>query len=211
VDDLYALPLEEFTQARNARAAELRKEGRREEADEVKRLPKPTAAAWIVNQLARRNRKELERLVEAGRRLREGGDFERSTEAAKSAQAELTRAARALGSPSDAVLQGVARTLHAAAADEKAAARVLEGRLAKELDVVGFVPMAARPQPRQKPAPRPKSRELGEAKERIAQLRREANGAQREADAAARRAERAQAALADAEDRLRRLERQRSS
>jgi hypothetical protein len=206
VDDLYALPLEEFTQARNARAAELRKEGRRAEADEAKRLPKPTAAAWMVNQLARRNRKELERLVQAGRRLREGGDFERSTEAAKTAQSELIRAARELGSPSETVLQGVARTLHAAAADEEAAAQVLEGRLAKELDVVGFVPMAARPQPRQKAPPRRQTRELRELKERVAQLRREANAAQREADAAARRAERAQAAVAEAEDRLRRLE-----
>lgn len=206
MDDLYALPLEEFTPARNARASELRKEGKRDEADEVKGLPKPTAAAWVVNQLARRNRKQLERLVEAGRQLREGGDFDRSVEAVRRAQSELTSAARKLGSPSDTVLQGVARTLHAAAADEDAAAQVLEGRLARELDHVGFVPMAARPPQKAAAPPRRARPDLRGVKQQVAELRREASAARREADAATHRAERAQAALAEAEDRLRRLE-----
>jgi hypothetical protein len=52
-DDLYALPPGEFTRARDERAKGLRKEGRRDEADEVKALRKPTVAAWALNQLAR--------------------------------------------------------------------------------------------------------------------------------------------------------------
>ena len=45
-DDLYALPPGDFTRARDERAKALRKEGRREEADAVKALRKPTVAAW---------------------------------------------------------------------------------------------------------------------------------------------------------------------
>ena len=37
-DGLYALPLEEFTAARNELARRLRREGRREQADEVAAL-----------------------------------------------------------------------------------------------------------------------------------------------------------------------------
>src|SRR2546423_13852289 len=52
-DRLYALPIEEFTRARNDAVAELRNSGRRAEADEVKALRKPTAAAGAGNRLVR--------------------------------------------------------------------------------------------------------------------------------------------------------------
>ena len=44
-DRLYALPLEEFTAARNQAERELRQAGEREQADQVKALRKPSAAA----------------------------------------------------------------------------------------------------------------------------------------------------------------------
>ena len=69
-DDLYALPPGEFTRARDERAKALRKEGKREEADAVKALRKPTVAAWALNQLARRRAKDVERLLTAGEKLR---------------------------------------------------------------------------------------------------------------------------------------------
>src|SRR5256885_1710261 len=53
-DELYGLPLRDFTKARDDHARRLRKEGRREVADAVKALRKPTLPAWALNQLARR-------------------------------------------------------------------------------------------------------------------------------------------------------------
>jgi hypothetical protein len=47
VDELYQLPLDEFTAARNALAKSLKGE----EAESVKRLQKPTIVPWAVNQL----------------------------------------------------------------------------------------------------------------------------------------------------------------
>jgi len=46
LDELYALPLDEFTAARNELAKALRAEGKREEADAVKALAKPSVTAW---------------------------------------------------------------------------------------------------------------------------------------------------------------------
>ena len=49
---LYAVPLAEFTPARNALAARLRKAGQADEAEAVKALRKPTPPVWAINQAA---------------------------------------------------------------------------------------------------------------------------------------------------------------
>jgi hypothetical protein len=61
-DELYGLPLADFTRARNEHARRLRQEGLRDEAETVKALRKPTAAAWTLNQLARQHPKEVKRI-----------------------------------------------------------------------------------------------------------------------------------------------------
>jgi hypothetical protein len=50
---LYALPLTEFTPARNALVTRLRKSGRQDQAEVVKALKKPTLPVWAINQVAR--------------------------------------------------------------------------------------------------------------------------------------------------------------
>jgi hypothetical protein len=65
IDRLYQLPLPEFTAARDA----LAKRAGNEAAD-VKRLQKPNAAAWAVNQLYWRRRKTFDQLIRASERLR---------------------------------------------------------------------------------------------------------------------------------------------
>ena len=72
VDELYGADPDEFTARRNELAKELRAEGRRAAAEQVKDLRKPSLAAWAVNQLARRNRREIDLLLDAGHRAREG-------------------------------------------------------------------------------------------------------------------------------------------
>src|SRR4029079_6935663 len=56
---LYAGPLGGFTAARTTRAKELRGAGERELADAVAKLPKPTVAAWAVDQVAQHYTREL--------------------------------------------------------------------------------------------------------------------------------------------------------
>src|SRR5687767_8421655 len=65
VDRLYQIPLEEFTAARNALAKETGSGG-----SEFKRLEKPNAAAWAVNQLFWKERKTYDDVIKAAERLR---------------------------------------------------------------------------------------------------------------------------------------------
>lgn len=66
VDSLFRLPLAEFTGARNALAAKLKKSGRGDEAVPVKALGKPSVSAWAVNQLYWSHRAAFDRLVASG-------------------------------------------------------------------------------------------------------------------------------------------------
>src|SRR5579885_291846 len=71
IDELYALPPEEFTPARNAAAAGLRKEGRRAEAAVVLEQRKPTAAAARLERLVRDRRRDIEAFLAAAARTRD--------------------------------------------------------------------------------------------------------------------------------------------
>src|SRR5262245_46377336 len=102
VDELFKLPLGEFTAARNALAAQLKKAGRQAEADEVKALPKPSASAWVVNQLYWRFRPDFDRLLDAGERLR------------NAQAAQLTRGAADVREPVNARRDAIAALLRAA-------------------------------------------------------------------------------------------------
>jgi hypothetical protein len=63
IDELYQLPLDQFTPARNALAKELKQSA-------LKELEKPSVAAWAVNQLFWKERAAYDRLVKAAERLR---------------------------------------------------------------------------------------------------------------------------------------------
>ena len=154
VDELYGLPLDEFTPARDALAKELRSGGDRDGAGWVKALRKPSATAWLVNQLARSQRKDAERLIKAGEQLQ--GAQERvlagtssSGELAK-AGVEQSEAIRDLMSkapgmldrnghaPSDATLEKAEQTLRAAVLDEQAREEFAAGRVTREHRAAGF-------------------------------------------------------------------------
>jgi hypothetical protein len=149
-DQLYGRALDEFTAARNEAAATLRTQGRREEAEQVKALPKPNAAAWALNQLARKNAKELAGFLKAATALRDAqfggrGDLKAATARQRAALSELLGAAEAvLGeSASRENLARIRQSLEAAAVDEQAAAQLQEGRLARELEPAGFGSLVA--------------------------------------------------------------------
>ncbi|HUR50363.1 MAG TPA: hypothetical protein VMY88_12665, partial [Acidimicrobiales bacterium] len=71
VDDLFALEPPEFTKARNALAAKVRKEGNRAAADAIKKLPRPSAMAWALNRVAREHPDAIEEVLALGERVRE--------------------------------------------------------------------------------------------------------------------------------------------
>ena len=66
IDELYQLPLSEFTSARNALAKTLSKD----DAKPVKALEKPTVVPWAVNQVYWRARSTYDRLMKSGEKLR---------------------------------------------------------------------------------------------------------------------------------------------
>jgi hypothetical protein len=152
--DLYGLPLDRFVPERAALAKALRGEGRKEEAAGVGALRKPSVAAWTVNQLVRTRRAAVTSLFDAGDALGRAqsellagrGDAHALREAAqreRQAVDDLAEVARGLLSsqgqePTQATLDRVSETLHAAALDEKARAQVREACLERELRQVGF-------------------------------------------------------------------------
>lgn len=210
LDRLYGLPPAEFTSARESLAKKLRADGDGAEAARVKTLRKPTAAAAVVNRLARDERMNVRALLTAGERLRDaqasllrGGPPDAVHKAAndeRKAIAALLRAARK-DSPGDAVLRRVEETLRAAAVDEEAR-RLLElGRLTRELEPVGFglTGMTIALKPRRKKAV-PPDPDVRKRREEIARAKAELEAARSRAREAARE-------LARAEEQVRRLER----
>jgi len=155
IDRLYGLPLGDFVRARNALAARLRKAGRHAQAAEVARLRKPSPPVWAINQLARDDPGDVDRLVQAVDRLkaaqlgRAAADDLAAAAAAEREALEAVggRAAGKLGEPvSPAARARVSRTLLAAATDARHRADLRRGRLRKELAPPGFEVFAgARP------------------------------------------------------------------
>jgi hypothetical protein len=172
-DELYELPPGEFTSARDERAKQLRADGDREAANAVKVLRRPTVAAWALNRLARRRRKDLDGLLAAGEELRAaqeellaGGDraaFQEAAARERDLVAKLSADAAALaaeaGERGTGLQEKVAETLHAAALDEETAEELRAGRLVKERDAIGgFGELGETPAPsRRASRPKPKS------------------------------------------------------
>jgi hypothetical protein len=153
LDELYALPLGRFTEARNELSARLRDEGLRNDAKKVKALPKPSITAWTANQLVRRHRGEVERLLDAGATLRDaqqrvlGGAPPDELRSASARRREALAALRGpIGdilqdggsSPTATNLERVTNTLMAASTDEGAAQQLRAGRLVKDLAPTGL-------------------------------------------------------------------------
>ena len=177
LDRLFQQPLATFVPGRNALAAQLKKAGREDEAERVRRLLKPSQTAWLVNQLYWRGREDLDAFLRAAdrvRRTQEAALAGRRPRDAQEACAARDRAAQALmdcarafadeaRAPLSAALASRLRTtLDAIGAYGSDAARHAHGRLQEDLDPPGFsafaalaasVPSSARPAPKAAKAP----------------------------------------------------------
>lgn len=230
IDRLYDLPLGQFTSARNALVRELRKAGRKDEAEEVRALKKPTTTAWAVNQLARREPEKIAELIKAGDALRKaqrdvlggkGADVRDASRAQHDLADDLLDDARALleeagAKATQAAAHRISGTLRAASTDPATAKVLRKGRLTDDVESIGFGPLLhVAPKGRRAPARRP-AREprvdkrkvaaakvrLREEREALAAAEREAAAARRAAEQAERAAERAAARVEAAERRL---------
>lgn len=208
-DRLYALPPEEFTQARNQAERELRKAREREQADQVKALRKPTAGAGAVNRLVREHRSEVDAFLAAAADLRDAqfagkGDIAPAASAEREALEKLV----SLGGES------VRATLQAAAVDDNTARELLAARLVREPEPAGFGTLLAHsesaPGKRGAPAP-PKPddsaarAQLQEAKQALGAAEAEERQARRRLAQTQRDLEQAQATVEKAQRELDRL------
>jgi hypothetical protein len=148
LERLYLQAPERFTAERDALAKRLREDGDREAAQEVRKLRKPSLAAWLVNQLGLREPDDVEALLDAGERLRgaeqamlagkgDGDELRVAAVEERDAIERLVAAARRIAADDDrklnqATLDRVAETLQAAGADEETAEKVRAGRLTRE-------------------------------------------------------------------------------
>ena len=183
LDELYREHPDGFVAARNELAGELRAAGDREEADRIKKLRRPSVAAWLLNRTALSSSRSLQEFAEACGRLQEAQ--RRALEGDDEAVAEWRAAAgrqRESNAAERHALELVGETLQAASADADLRDRVMRGRLEREQSAPTLgMPTVA-------PARR---RNSGGAERRdLAQARRELGRLREELGQAADRAER---------------------
>jgi hypothetical protein len=189
-EELYSLRPEEFVARRTSLAAEAKDDGDKSLTAEIKKLTKPTTAAWVINMLVRHEPDQVEQVLGLGAALREaqasmaGDDLRQLGRQRRQLTAAVTREARGLAAElgqkiGDPVATQVEDTLHAAMVDEDAAKAVRTGLLVKPLAVAGTeaaavveavavaealgetaVRRAPAPRPGKKKAPEPQKPEL---------------------------------------------------
>jgi hypothetical protein len=211
---LYALPLSQFTAARNARAKALKQDDP-ELAAAVGKLPKPSVAAAALNELVHEDPSEVRALIQSGKRLRQAqeaavrgrkadldGAVREHREALERVQRDLRR--RKLSGPT---LERATQTLRVASVDADLAPLLERGVLHEEVAASGFGLdpgiVTARPGKRAAapPPPPPKTdrkeleRKRRAAREALRAAERARDAAENRAEAALRELERAKAAV----------------
>src|SRR5215213_7625557 len=157
IDALYRVPLSEFTGARNTLAAQLKQQGRRNDADRVKLLAKPSISAWAVNQLYWDHREAFDRLMATGKRMRPAktlrlagkvAGMRDSLDARREALSHLSELAEELlrdagSNPSPDTLRRITTTLEALSASALLPDGPAPGRLTSDLDPPSFESLAS--------------------------------------------------------------------
>jgi len=157
IDDLFRLPLAEFTSARNALASRLKKEGRQNDAERVKLLAKPSVSAWTVNQLYWDHREAFDQLIATGKRFRptqtsrrpgKAADMRDSLDARREALVQLSDLATELlrdagHNPSQDTIHRVTTTLEALSAYALLSDGPTPGRLTSDVDPPSFASLAS--------------------------------------------------------------------
>ena len=232
LDSLFATPPAAFIAARKRIVAALKGAGRKDEAKEVEKIPRPSVAVWTVNQIARRDPEVIRRLGAITTRLQAAAGAEYAAAAAELRQvldelrgeAAAVLAAAGHDDIGPHLVQRVIANLRAAAGSRETRALLEAGRLTRDVEEQdaaslfgGALAPAARDRPTAKAATaatkateaKAKADSAAEAKAQERARAKEIAAAEREvkrlrdADAAARKnGERAERAVADARKEL---------
>lgn len=187
LDALYREHPDGFVAGRNELAKAVRAAGDRDEAERIKKLRRPSAAAWLINRTALSRPEPLEELAEASRRLAEAqrraleGDDDAVTDwraaAAREREAIAAVVEAAAGLARDSghsvnqrALELVGETLRAAAGDSDFRDRVMSGRVERERSAPTLGTPAV-PPARRRDSGSAKRRELALAKRELERRR----------------------------------------
>jgi hypothetical protein len=223
IDELYALPLDAFTNARNALAKTLSGNGKKDIAS----LVKPSLAMWVVNQLYWRDAPTYKALVDASEKLRAAHRAAlngRKVDTSKPDELHRTTLEKAFAKAAtlaqkngltltDTVRDAVRRTLAALPTDEA------PGRLTREPGPVGFslltgikprqIEIKQKKEDERKKEEKPNSRQLKLEEQRrhaaAVKARKEEEQARKAKEKRDREIEKAEQALREAERRLAKL------
>jgi hypothetical protein len=211
LDRLYGADRDDFVSERNALAKELHSEGKREEAEEVRRLKKPSISVWALNQGVRSDPKAAKKVLSAADRMEsaqadalkgKGGKLRAAHEGEQEAVDGMLAAVQAASGEklSGATLDRVRETLRSIAGNEERRAEFEAGRVTSDHRVAGFAgELAAVPKGARKRTASA-TRQQRDAKRRIEK-------ATKERDAAQRLVEGEREALSELEDQTRRAKR----
>jgi hypothetical protein len=157
VDSLFALPLAEFTSARNALVKRMKQVNRADDAEKVKAIPKPSVSAWAVNQLYWNHRREFDRLLDTGQKLAQaqisqlagtGADVRGRMAGRREAISKLMQLADVLlrgagHSATPETLRRIETTLEALSLSSSTSGSAVPGRLTEDVAPQGFESLAA--------------------------------------------------------------------
>jgi hypothetical protein len=152
--ELYTLPLDQFTRARDALAKEVASKGRAKEAQAIRKLKRPVVGAWVVNRIAQQHPERIEAflasaraLEKAHRRAMSGLSAEHLKVANRAFQQaldallkEATASLAATGRPATGdLIRQIEESLRAAAlGTEEERSTLVQGMLTRPLQSSGF-------------------------------------------------------------------------
>ena len=211
LDRLYSVPLDAFTEERNRIAAAAKADGDAPAAQRIKKLVKPSVAAWALNQLARAHPDEVADLFAAREELEHAGsapELRRLSARRRDVVARLTELARGVledsaHGASHATVEKISQALLLGGSDEEREL-LRRGRLTREptgseSDVFGLGGDVA--EPGDGPAttvPLKVQREVQRLRREAERLQQEATVLEQEASFAERRATELRAKATDA-------------
>lgn len=165
-DELYGLPLDEFTPTRTVRQKQATSAGDKALAAQIHGLAKPNLTAWLANQLVREHADEIRQLLELGAELREatatlsGEQLRDLSRQQRRLVYALVQQARGLASPAGRKVstdteRGLENTLRAALASQDASDALAAARLTGGMRDSGLGSHPGQDEPSVRPTKKP--------------------------------------------------------
>ena len=212
LDRLYSVPLEDFIKERDEIAAAVKKAGDGEAAARIKKLAKPSVAAWAMNQIARRHADEIDQLLAVQDELARAdspAELRSLSGRRRELVAKLTSLAKEVlveggHGTSASTVEKISQGLLASGSEDEGE-DLRRGRLTREpsgsgLEAFGLMPEEDPSEASASPVPLKTQREVQKLRREAERLQQEAARLAQEADFAEAQAQRARAKAEEAAD-----------